>query len=1154
MLSAIAAITIAVASIGVIDAGRSLVAERSGGTAIERFGDLPLATQGVVSGVVAQGMAEYAATAFDGGFALSNARHGLDFSFTRSGVGMRASGDDMQLALQAAGYGSVLAPVVSASPLATANRVEYVRGSLTEWYVNGPIGVEQGFTLASAPARSGAGPLTLALSVGGSFQPVLDDGGLGISLHGEHVTLFYNGLSAVDAAGRELPARLELSGGSLLVRVDDADAVYPIVIDPVFSAKLTASDGLAADQLGFSVAISGDTIVAGAPTDDVGVNLDQGSAYVFVKPAGAWANATQVAKLVASDGAANDQFGFSVAISGNTIVVGARLDDTVAADRGSAYVFVKPGAGWSGTLTQTAKLLGSDGLASDQLGFSVAVSGTTVVAGAPVDDTGAATNRGSAYVWVQPGAGWAGTLNQTSKLFASDGLLGDLLGWSVGVSGDTVVAGANGDDVGANADQGSAYVFVKPGAGWPAIAVENAKLLASDGAAGDLFGGTSTTGTGIAIDGSTVVVGASFDDVGANTDQGSAYVFVKPGAGWAGTLNQSAKLIASDGAASDFFGFAVSVSGNRVVAGAPLDDVTAADQGSAYVHIRPFAGWSGTVTELSKHTASDAAASDTLGVSVGISNGVIVAGANADDIGAMLNRGSAYVGVSSPAVPTVTKTPTPPSLPEPGGTVNFGVSITNPASSQEPVTVSQMVDTVYGNLNGQGTCATGATLNPGQTYSCSFNGAVTGDANTSHTNIVFVVVTNADGQGTLGGALATVTITDVLPPSPVVTKTPSTATVNEPGGSVTYTVKITNPASAVEAVGVTGLTDDKFGNLNGQGTCATGAVLAPGASYTCSFTKTISGNAGFVHTNTATATVKDNELNAATGSGSATVTVLDVLPTIAVDKTAFPGSVPAPGGPGPGTVTYTVTLKNTSVEPVTVTSLVDSAFGDLNGQGTCATGAVLAPGQTYTCSFDGVVSGPAGTTHTNTVTGRAQDDELNTATDTGSATVSIVIPTAKVTPQFTTCHQFRDGTAQDLNEIKYVVQNGKVATVSSQLFYYTKITAPSLNFSIDVKQFRNNLAFKLFGVQPAQTGFFNANCQKSGKGTVSNSADGSNVHVTVQAAIPGEVFYLGVMYNPLTVVGTPVSTPYPTVLYGFETNVNGVLVQSSREAVRLTPQ
>ena len=194
---------------------------------------------------------------------------------------------------------------------------------------------------------------------------------------GGAAALQYRGLSAYDAAGRQLHAWLENAPVSLqnkqnaaemilLVRVDDAGAKYPLVIDPfIQQAKLTASDGAENENFGISVAIGGDTVVVGANAH-FGTSAVQGSAYVFVKPGSGWANATETAELTASDRAVNDNFGVSVAISGDTVVVGANGDDS---NRGSAYVFVKPGSGGWANATETAKLTASDGAANDQFGF-----------------------------------------------------------------------------------------------------------------------------------------------------------------------------------------------------------------------------------------------------------------------------------------------------------------------------------------------------------------------------------------------------------------------------------------------------------------------------------------------------------------------------------------------------------------------------------------------------------------------------------------------------------------------------------------------------------------------------------------------------------------------------------------------------------------
>jgi len=224
-------------------------------------------------------------------------------------------------------------------------------------------------------------------------------------------------------------------------------------------AMLTAADGAAEDVFGNSVAISGDTMVVGADGDDG----RRGSAYVFVRSGGTW---TQQSKLTASDGAANDLFGSSVAVSGDTVVVGAYSDDM---RQGSAYVFVKPGGGWS-DMTQTAKLTESHRAEGEIFGWSVAVSGDTVVVGAPADGIGVENPQG-AYVFVKPGGGWS-DMTETAKLTASDGYVFDFFGASVAASGNTVVVGASDDaigpNIGPNSGQGSVYVFVKPGGGqWP---------------------------------------------------------------------------------------------------------------------------------------------------------------------------------------------------------------------------------------------------------------------------------------------------------------------------------------------------------------------------------------------------------------------------------------------------------------------------------------------------------------------------------------------------------------------------------------------------------------------------------------------------------------------------------------------------------------
>ncbi len=273
-------------------------------------------------------------------------------------------------------------------------------------------------------------------------------------------------------------------------------------------AKLLASDGAAVDQFGVSVSVSGDMAAVGVPFDDDNGGGDSGSAYLYVRSGGVW---SEQAKLLPSDGAAFDEFGASVSVNGDTVVVGATRDDDNGNDSGSAYVFDLTGA--TGVVNEDAKLLPSDGAAFDEFGASVSVNGDTVVVGATRDDDNG-NDSGSAYVFDLTGA--TGVVSEDAKLLPSDGAAFDEFGASVSVNGDTAVVGAPFDDDNGN-DSGSAYVFGLTGA--TGVVSEDAKLLPSDFANdGDRFG------LFVSVSGDTAVVGAPFDDDNGN-DSGSAYVF-----------------------------------------------------------------------------------------------------------------------------------------------------------------------------------------------------------------------------------------------------------------------------------------------------------------------------------------------------------------------------------------------------------------------------------------------------------------------------------------------------------------------------------------------------------------------------------------------------------------------------------------------------
>ena len=392
----------------------------------------------------------------------------------------------------------------------------------------------------------------------------------------------------------------------LLVAVSVYAAQPPSVMQ---LAELTPSDGTSNDWFGYSVAAYQSTVVVGA----FDMNTEQyGSVYVYVKPASGWANMTQVAKLTSSD---NGQgFGTSVAISGNTIVVGAANTSNFArpaSSPGAVYVFVEPAGGWK-DMTETAKLTASDGQPGDALGNSVAISKNIIAAGAFfASDQSGNSFAGKAYVFVRPADGWAGNLTQTAELTASDSQLLNYMGASIGISGNTVVAGAYGH----NNFQGVAYVFVAPSSGWTNM-TQTAELSASDGKGGSDFGFSAAMGV------ETIVVGA----VNALGGKGAAYVFTKPSSGWTSTT-ETAELHASNGTSGDGFGQSIAISGNTVMIGAPSANAGGHSlQGAAYVFKRPAGGWVNPA-HGSELVSSDGETNDGFGLSVGISGSTFVAGA-----------------------------------------------------------------------------------------------------------------------------------------------------------------------------------------------------------------------------------------------------------------------------------------------------------------------------------------------------------------------------------------------------------------------------------------------------------------------------------------------------------------------------------------------
>lgn len=453
------------------------------------------------------------------------------------------------------GYGDVLKAPAAPTLAGDGTRFEYRRGGLTEWYVNGKAGLEQGFTLTQRPGAASAGqPLTIALRVSGDLA-LTQQGGTVLLKNGDKVVLRYGGLSARDARGRSLPAHLEAGvdarGHEIRMVVDDREAQYPLVVDPLWSQQqeVTASNGAGGAYFGWSVAMSGSTAVVGAP--------DQNAAYVFVQNGNTWSQQAELTPY----GGGGSTFGYSVAMSGTTVVVGAE-STTVGSNskQGSAYVFVQNGGTWS----QQAELTSSDGAANDWFGSSVAVSGSMVVVGAQNKTLGGRDEEGAVYVFVQNGTEWP----QQAELEDPDLSWVSYFGASVALSGGTLVVGAPEDS---NAN-GAAYFFELSGNTWS----QQAKVTASDVGVFDHFG------TSVALSGSTAVVGSR--DHSGGFGPGAAYVFVNGVNGWF----QQAELTAPDGGGGDYYGNSVAVSGATAWVGAPLHTVGGnAEQGAAYVYTAP---------------------------------------------------------------------------------------------------------------------------------------------------------------------------------------------------------------------------------------------------------------------------------------------------------------------------------------------------------------------------------------------------------------------------------------------------------------------------------------------------------------------------------------------------------------------------------------
>jgi hypothetical protein len=364
--------------------------------------------------------------------------------------------------------------------------------------------------------------------------------------------------------------------------------------------KITASDAYTQDYLGYerTVAIGSGCVVVGALYEDIN-GTNSGAAYIFDL------DGNEIAKIDASDGASNDQFGRSVAAGSGRILVGAPYNDDDGSASGEVYFYNQDGQ-------QVLSRRASDAAAGDIFGYSVAIGCNRAVVGAPGNDDNG-SNSGSAYIFDLDG-------NEITKITASDAALDDQFGFICAIGNGRIVVGAPYNDDGST-NAGSAYIFDLEGN-------QIAKITAPDATTSNASLGVQF-GRDVAVGSGRIVVGAPFENTSSSILAGSAYIFDLEG-------NQIAKITASDGIAYDYFGYAVGVGSGKIVVGAYNDDDNGSNSGSAYIF--DLDG-----TQIAKIDASDGASNDNYGRAVAIGSGRVVASAWRADVGFAADAGAAYI-------------------------------------------------------------------------------------------------------------------------------------------------------------------------------------------------------------------------------------------------------------------------------------------------------------------------------------------------------------------------------------------------------------------------------------------------------------------------------------------------------------------------------
>jgi hypothetical protein len=683
----------------------------------------------------------------------------LSASFDRTGVSISSGSTRVGLRLDAMGYGSSLGSVGPAAPQVRANRVVYSRAGLQEWYVNGPLGLEQGFTIPRAPAGHAAGTLTLSMTLSGNAHASLAPGPQSIALsRAGGPALRYGGLRATDGTGRVLHSWLQLRSGRLLVVVDTSRARYPLRIDPLIEqAKLTGGEEVGGGRFGFSAALSsdGNTALVGGQEDNSGA----GAAWVFVRSGSSWTQ--QGPKLTGGSEEISTglggRFGVGVALSsdGNTALVGSEDNGGI----GAAWVFTRSGSIWT---QQGPKLTGgSEELGAGDFGDSgVALSadGNTALVGGGGDNGGI----GAVWVFTRSGSTWT---QQGPKITGSGESGAARFGQDVALSSDGNTALMAGPF---DSSAGAVWVFTRSGSTWTQ---QGPKFTGNE----EIGEGSFGFAMALSSDGNTAVIGGPDDNrpVGSN-GAGAVWVFTRAGGVW---TQQGPKLTPSEAVQGPFgrrFGYSVALSsdGNTALGGGLTEN---GDHGGAWLFKRSGSTWT---QQGSKIIPSDQVGEGLFGTSVALSSEATTAliGGSSDgrELGkSTLELGAAWVFVPEVSGPGVTRV-------EP----SFG-----PASGGTSVTI------------------TGSNLSGATAVKFGSNNAASFTVN-SETSVAAV---SPAGTGTVDVTVTTAAGTSLTSPADQFTYGPTVTKVEpnrgSPGGGTTVTITGTGFTGATAvSFGATGAT------------------------------------------------------------------------------------------------------------------------------------------------------------------------------------------------------------------------------------------------------------------------------------------------------------------------------------------------------------